>query len=472
MDSAKYTTSFWIKVIIGLILVIGIALLRPPEGLGTASMRCLAILAGVIYFISVNLLDEYVAGMCGLVLVSVLGVTDFKTTFSGFSNSTWILLLGAFGMGGILSSTGVLNRIGKAVIGRFPDTFRGRVTALYLAGMILSPTMPSGSAKGIIMSLLSTAIGKEMGYKPKSRAATGLFIAGWVPVGVLGIIFLSGAVSGPLLAGLSPKEYLGEFTWTKWFLNSMVFGIVMLVGCYLANLFLYKPGPDDVDEAIKELATRGDIIEGPMNPKQKISILVLIAVLLMWIFGQQLHLDNGVIALAGFVVLLIVVNAGKKAINTMLPWGTMIFCGFVLSMSSIISAVNIDKWIAKVVGPYLIPIMNHTGLFLALLCIVIYIVRMVVISQTLTTSMFFLLLLPVALKAGINPWIVGFACAVPICTWNVLPQSIPFLCAYGAADGGDYPSFPRAVKMSVFVMIWTIVSLWACIPVWRLMGML
>ncbi len=248
MDNGTNGTGYWIKVIIGIFIAVAIALVKPTGELGPASIRCLAILAAVIYFVSFKLFDEYVVGMLGLVLLSVLGVADFKTTFSGFSNSTWILLLGAFGMGGVLSSTGVLNRVGMAVVSRFPATFAGRVTALYLAGLVLSPTMPSASAKGIIMSLLSTPIGKEMGYKPKSRAATGLFIAGWIPVGVIGIIFLSGAVSGPLLAGLSPKEYLGEFTWTKWFLNSLVFGIVMLVGCYLATLFLYKPGPDDVDE--------------------------------------------------------------------------------------------------------------------------------------------------------------------------------------------------------------------------------
>jgi len=209
-----------------------------------------------------------------------------------------------------------------------------------------------------------------------------------------------------------------------------------------------------------------------MNSKQKISLGVLIAVILLWIFGKQLNLDNATVSFAGFVLLMLMGIVDKKGITNMVPWGSMMFIAFVLSMNSIIPATGLGDWLTAKIGAVLIPLMGNLPLFLALLCIGIYLVRLVIISQTLTTSMLYLLLMPIALKAGVNPWIIGFACAVPICTWNVLPQSVPFLSAFGAADGGEYPSFPESVKMSVFVMIWTIVALWVSIPVWKILGMM
>jgi len=70
---------------------------------------------------------------------------------------------------------------------------------------------------------------------------------------------------------------------------------------------------------------------------------------------------------------------------------------------------------------------------------------------------------------GINPWIVGFIASATICTWNTLPQSIPYLSAFGATDG--YVEYGHTVKMSVFVMVWQIVALLVSIPFWSLMGM-
>jgi DASS family divalent anion:Na+ symporter len=472
-SNPQNNSSFWIKVAIGLIGTVAIALITPPEGLTREAMICLAILCGVIYFVSLGLLSEHIAGMLALILTSFFGIADFKTTFSGFSSSTFILLLGAFGMGGILTHTGVLHYLGNAIVNKFPKTFRGRVSALYLTGLIVSPTMPSGSAKGIIMSLISTPIGKQMGYKPKSRAATGMFIAGWVPVGVIGIIFLSGAVSGPLLAGMTPEGYLGEFTWTKWLMNSLVWGIVMLIGCYIANLIIYKPRPEDIDEALmQENTIDTSVAREPMTRNQKISLGVLLTVILLWILGKPLGLDNATVSLAGFVLLMLMGMVDRKGITTMVPWGTMMFIAFVLSYNSVIPAVGLGDWLTQILGGIIIPLMGNLPMFLALLCIGIYVIRTVIISQTLTTSMLYLLLMPIALEAGVNPWIIGFACAVPICIWNVLPQSVPFLAAYGAADGGGYPSFPEAAKMSVFVMVWTIVALWASIPVWKIMGLM
>jgi len=467
--SAK--NSITLKAVICLALFLIISFLTPPEGLERSSMICLAVLVSVIFSVSTNLMDEFLSGSLGLILLSFLRVADFKTVFSGFSSTTFILLLGAFGMGGVLSQCGALQRIGSAIVSKFPKTFRGRVTAMYIAGMVISPTMPSGSAKGIIMSLLSTPVAKEMGYKPKSQAGTGLFIAGWIPVGVIGICFLSGAVSGPLLAGMTDAEYLGEYTWVKWFLNSLVFGIVMLIGCYIANLILYKPRPEDMEQNFSDIDTTSE--KTPMTFKQKLSLVVVCAVLLLWIFGRSLKLTDAVVSFAGFVLLVLMgVVDRKKALSTAVPWGTLIFSAFVLSISTVITEVGLGDWLTSILGSFLIPVMNNMPVFIALTCIGIYIIRTVVISQTLITSMMYMLLMPIAVKAGINPWIIGFLCAVSIVTWNVLPQSIPFLSAFGASDGGEYPSFPQAFKMSVFVMLWTIVSCWASIPVWKLMGMM
>ena len=356
---------------------------------------------------------------------------------------------------------------------KFPKTFRGRVSALMLSGLVVSPLIPSGSAKGVIMSLVSTATGKQMGYKEKSQAAAGLFMAGWIPVGVIGVCFLSGCVSGPLLSGMVDAEYAAQFTWMSWFLNSLAFGLVMLVGSYAAICLLYKPRPGDIDESLIETPEVQESAQAhePMTRQQIMSLGVIVLCLLLWIFGKALGLNDAWTAFAGFVLMIILGCADKKkAITTCVPWGTMIFIAFVLSISSCVGETGLGAWLTNIAGQALVPLMSNIWLFIPLACAAIYLIRMVIISQTLVTSTMFMMLMPVGIAAGIDPWIIGFICATTICTWNVLPQSIPFLSAFGATDG--YIEFNHCVKMSVFVMVWTIVALLVSVPAWSLMGLM
>lgn len=457
--------------VIGLVVFAVIAFFPPFEGLTQSSMMCLALLVAVVYFVTAKIIDEFLAGAIGLVLIVLLQIADFGTAFSGFSNSTFILLLGAFGMGGILAQTGALARVCDIIMAKFPKTFRGRVSALMLSGLVVSPLIPSGSAKGVIMSLVSTSAGKLMGYKEKSQAAAGLYMAGWIPVGVVGVCFLSGCVSGPLLAGMVDAQYAAQFTWMNWFLNSLTFGIVMLIGSFIAINVLYKPRLGDVEAVAQVEVEQPSAKKEPMTKKQWASLGVIVLCLVLWIFSKTLGLSDAWVAFAGFVLMVVLGCADrKKVLNTCIPWGTLIFTAFILSISSCIGKTGIDVWLTGIAGNVLVPIMSNIWLFIPLACIVIYLIRMIIISQTLVTSTMFILLMPVGIAAGVDPWIIGFICATTICTWNVLPQSIPFLSAFGAANG--YVDFTHCVKMSVFVMVWTIVCLLVSVPVWSMLGLM
>lgn len=157
-------------------------------------------------------------------------------------------------MGGVLSSCGSIAWLAKKLVSLFPKTYKGSITAMYVSGMLVSPFLSSGSAKGVIMAMISGPTGKNLGIKPNTQAAAGMFMAGWIPVGVLGVCFLSGCMSAPTLTGLVDPVYADNFTWVNWFLQALPFLIVTLVGCYAANLILYKPKAGDIVEAAATIA--------------------------------------------------------------------------------------------------------------------------------------------------------------------------------------------------------------------------
>ncbi len=466
-----------ILAVVGIALCAGIALMPPFPGLEQNSMLLLAILFGIVYFMSTKLLDEFLAGSLGFIMLAFFHITDMPTTFSGLAHPTVILLFGAFGMGSILAQTKVLERISQPILRKFAPTYKGRVNALTLIGTIITPLIPSTAAKGIIMSNLAVTVSKEMGYKKGSQAATGLFMAGWVPVGVLGVCFLSGNIYAPLISGLVEPNYVAQFSWVQWFVNALVFWVVMAIGSLVATKILYKPRPDELDESLCDAAgtakavCNDEPIREPMTRQQKISATIIGLCLVMWIFSASLRINDAWVALVGFVAMVLLGCADKKKVlTTNVPWGILIFVAFTISLSTAMTITGLDTWMTNILGTFLIPLMSNIWLFIPAACIAIYLVRLVIVSQTLVVTALFIFLMPVGIAAGIHPWIIGFICISTVFTWNILPQSIPFFAAFGATDG--YLTFSSCVKMSVFLMAWTIVSLLASVAFWMFLGLL
>lgn len=470
MDKTKRINIwYWVKWAVCVAALVIPCVIPPFEGLEAAGMRCLAVLLFVVFAMIFQVTTDFIASLIGFFLFYILKVGDSTAAnLSGFTTTTFVLLLGAFGMGGVLSQCGSLAYIAKKIVALFPKTYKGSVTAMYVSGMIVSPFLSSGSAKGVIMSMISCPTAKNLGIKPGTNAAAGMFMAGWIPVGVLGVCFLSGCMSAPTLTGLVDAEYADFFSWVRWFIQALPFLVVTLIGCYFANLFLYKPKAEEF-AAVATPTTDDVAIKERLNSKQIISLVVLLVVVLCWIFAKQLGLTDAWIALAGLAIMLLAGCIDKKKGAACVPWSVLIFSAWVLTVSSLMGSTGLSNWITDAAGELVAPLMSNLWIFIPVCCVVIYAVRMLVISQTLVTSVFFVLLSPLAISNGINPWIVGFIASVTICTWNTLPQSIPFLSAFGATDG--YVPFGKCVKMSVFVMIWQIIALWASIPFWSMMGL-
>lgn len=460
--------SYWIKWVVCLLALIVPCVITPFAGLETPAMRCLAVLLFVVLVMVFQLVPDFVASVIGFFLIYILKVGETTAAcISGFSTTTFVLLLGAFGMGGILSQCGSLAWLAKKIVAKFPNTYKGRITAMYVSGMVVSPFLSSGSAKGVIMSMITNSTSRNMGIKSNSNASAGMFMAGWIPVGVLGVCFLSGCMSAPTLTGLVDPAYADSFSWVKWFIQALPFLVVMLIGCYFANLKLYKPAAGDIDETMA-IAEDSDATPEKLSSKQIISLIILVGVVVCWIFAKKLGVADCWIALAGFALMLLAGCIDQKKGAGAVPWSVLIFSAWVLTISSLMGSTGLSNWLTDIAGGVVAPLMSNLWIFVPVCCVIIYAIRMLVISQTLVTSVFFVLLAPLAAANGINPWIVGFIASVTICTWNTLPQSIPFLSAFGASEGVE---FNRCVKMSVFVMIWQIVALWVSIPFWNLMGL-
>ena len=184
--------SWYVKVILPVVVGFIIALLPPlGEPLTVESMRFGGIFICIIMMMIFNIFPDFVISTSGLVLMVALKVTDFGTAFSPFAGTAVWLVVAAFGLGAAVAKTGLLKRISYLVLKLFPETFKGQILAFYTAGLVVSPLIPSLTAKGTVLGPFAAQVAESLGYEKDSKGARGLFAAVTIMATIVGMAFLS-----------------------------------------------------------------------------------------------------------------------------------------------------------------------------------------------------------------------------------------------------------------------------------------
>jgi len=457
-----------IGLVLSIVLGLFVAFSTPPQGLSVPAMWALGILVWGITCLIFEVGPDYVISLIMSCLWVGFNTTPFKTVFNFFVEPTFWLFIGALGLGVAAQKTGLLRRISLLIMNLCPATFRGQTLALFGAGTIISPLIPSITAKAAICAPLSAGISEAMGYAKKSKAATGLFGAMWLGFIMTGPIFLTGTFLNFMIVALLPKDIQSQFDWIRWFMLMIPWGIIFWVLCYASLQILYKPKEKDTlptGYAAEQLAKMGK-----MGRAEKITLVVTIITLLFWMTERLHGINAAIIALASMSILILAKVFDRPEFRKDMPWDTAVFIGCIVGISYIFPALKIDKWMGSVLVPYLTPLASNPYLFLAGLAVVIYILRFALISMTATITIFTVMLSPVATAAGMSPWVIAITVSASMMLWNVSYQNLVYLVSYAAS--GELVSHKQTAKLCVAYMIVSIIAIMVSIPYWQMLGLI
>lgn len=452
-----------LSVIIGVI----IALINPPEGLTVAAMYGLGIMLTAILWWVFNVLPDYVTGMLMLIMLVICKAVPFATAFAAYSTTTPWLLIPAFAIGIALQKTGLLKRVSLNVMKVFPPTFKGISLALLTAGTIVSPAIPSVTAKGVFASQLAKSIGDEMGYEENSTGLAGLYAAMYQGFVTIYPLFLTGGIFCVLMKGALPKDIQAQFTWMQWFITCIPWGIVMFILSFIAIQILYKPQKNQNLTKEYFLAQLRDL--GPMKKEEKIAGTITIIALILWMTESIHHLDATAVAMLALIALFVFGIMTTQEFKQKVPWELIVFIGAVMALGSVITYLKVDKYLSVVLAPIISPLINNMFIFIPVACIFIYLIRFILVAQSSTTMIFTAMLIPFALNAGVNPFIVGFIVLTSVNVWTLRYQNTTNIAALGAT-GKQYIKNSQVSKMSVAYMVINIIALLVSVAWWKMIG--
>lgn len=457
-----------VDAVAGVLLAIVIANHRPPAGLTVDSMIGLGILVGAVIFWIFEVLPEYVVALMMCTAWAGFGIVPFKVAFATFSSDSWWLLLAALGLGVAATKSGVIFRISLYMLRWFPPNFCGQILALLSMGTVISPLIPSNTAKAAVFAPISLTVSDAMGFPRKSRGAGGLFAAMYIGALSTGPLFLSASFMGYTLRGLLPFEIQAQFNWFYWFACSQVWGAFLFVASYLIIVKFYQP--EQKSELQKCFIEKQFLQLTPLSRCEKITIFILSVTLILWICEPLHNIPAVLVALMSLVGLISSGVIDQSTFCREISWHSLIFIGGIISIGTVLPYLKIDVWIANVFGELIVPLLNNIYVFIIVLAVFIYFIRFLLVSMTATLIIFTGLLTPFSLQMGINPWVVGMIIYCSINVWNTFYQNSTFLVAY-YSTGGQMVSHKQMIKMSFSYMIISLIGLLLSVPLWKIIGL-
>ncbi|KAF0221778.1 MAG: ABC-type branched-chain amino acid transport system periplasmic [Geobacteraceae bacterium] len=454
-----------------LLTLVGVLLAYPflsRSGLPWRDLVLLELLLGATIAWGCNAFSYHAVAVSLPVLTVLCGAAGAEKAFAGFSSPSWFLVLGVFAVSAAISRTGLLYRLVLLMVHRFPRRYGAQTFALALAGLLLTPVIPSSNGRAVLSGPLVLNICEALGFSKDSPGAVGMGMATLLGFGHMSFMFMNGTATCFLALGLLPKEAAASISWGSWAFYALPLGIAYFAVSILLLLFMYRPvetkalPPEVIEAQLKAL--------GKMTRKEKISLWVVVFSLLGFV-TEPLHGINGAwVAMVSFLLLFVTSVLDEGAVRRDIDWNFLISFGALIGFGGVISASSIPGAAAASIGGIIGSITTSGWLFLPLVALTVYVLRL---SLPLPAGLLVSILVftPIAGTLGIHPFVIALVALVASNPFFVPFQNAVYQNFLESTEGKLF-SHVQARRYSWAQLAAVLTAVVLSIPVWRLMGLI
>ena len=338
------------RYLVPLAVLLGIWFLPCPEGLSPKAWHLFSIFAALIVSVLTSPLPTSAMSFIALALAIFSNSLTLGQALTGFSSGSMWLIFCAF----ILSIGFISSRLGQRIAYRmlawFGRSSLGVAYALSMADLIMSPAMPSVTARsgGIILPIVKS-INLVMGSTPgESGRKIGdfLIMTCFQITPITGAFFLTGMAANPLCAELARKSFGIEIEWVSWFIAAVVPCLICFVAIPLLCYRLINPTLKKTPEAVK--MGREELQKmGAMSRREKAVLLGFLRAMVAWGTCLWTGLNANAIGI-GLVAYLFASRAitWDEVLKEKGAWDTLIWFGAIISLASGLSTLGFIKWMS------------------------------------------------------------------------------------------------------------------------------
>jgi anion transporter len=187
-----------------------------------------------------QVLDHGLSGILGCFLFWTLGIAKFETAFSGFADTSAWFLFGAMCFGMMVGKSGLARRLAFGVMRAIGHSYPRLLLGLIVSNFLLTPVVPSGIARVVIMAAIAMGLTDAFGVGKGSNIARGMFIILVYQATIFDKMVIAGASS--ITARGAIEKFGGvNVLWSQWALAYLPCDLIVMVVAWRLALWLYPP---------------------------------------------------------------------------------------------------------------------------------------------------------------------------------------------------------------------------------------
>jgi L-tartrate/succinate antiporter len=344
--------SAW-KWAIPLAVGLGLALVPHPAGLTAGAWDYLALFVAVVIGLVLEPIPAAAVGLVGIAAATALGLVSSRPdkaiewALSGFSDPTVWLIFGALVFSTGYEKTGLGRRIALTLVRTMGGHTLGLGYAVMLADVLIAPVMPSntGRSAGVIFPIVRSipALYDSAPGPTARRIGAYLMWTAFATTTITSSLFLTALAPNLLAVDLIKKETEIRIEWLPWLVGFLPLGLILLATLPLAVYWLYPPelhrSPEAPAWAAGELRRMGRV-----TIKEAVMGLLIVAALLLWIFGaRRFHTTTVILAVVAVMLLARIID-WSNLIGNRAAWDMLLFFGTLLTLADGMKELGVVEW--------------------------------------------------------------------------------------------------------------------------------
>jgi DASS family divalent anion:Na+ symporter len=390
-------------------IAIGIWFTPIPAGLTAPAWHLFAVFVAAIASVLLGAFPLLTAAMIAVGTVVLTGTITPAQAFSGFANTSVLLVVVAFVVAQAVVKSGLGRRISLFMVSRFGGSALGLAYSIVLTDAAIAPAFPSNTARGGVLFPIVLSVSKGAGSNPEDpegrRLGGYLMFCAMASLAVSSALWMTATSANPIAVQIAQKFGV-EIGFGSWILASCVPALVAiaLLPLLIAKLFPPRVGatPEAPAAARKELAGMG-----PMSRDERITAVTFAVMVAGWVFADTLKINVTSVAFMGFGVLLV---AGVLTLDDISEQGdtlaTFLWLAVLFALSGQLNELGfmgyVGERLAARLGSLSWPVMYVT-------LIVLYVgIHYLFVSQSSQVLALFGVFLDVGIRGGVPAPLMAF----------------------------------------------------------------
>ncbi|MDN4494100.1 anion permease [Ureibacillus sp. BA0131] len=445
----------------------------PPGDLQIQAWHLFAIFVATIIGLIIKPIPMGSVAILALTVITVTKTLTLEEALSGFQNSTiWLIVIAFFISRGFIK-TGLGTRVAYLFVRLFGKKTLGLSYSLIASDLILSPAMPSNTARagGILLPIirsLSETYGSRTGDGTERKIGAFLTTTSFQANMITSAMFLTAMAANPLAAKMAEEVAGATISWVGWMVAAIVPGLISLI---VIPLVIYKLYPPEIKETPSAAAEATKKLEemGPIKREEWYMIGIFILLVVLWIFGSRINLDTTVTAFIGLVLLLLTqVLTWSDIKREEGAWDTLVWFSVLVMMAMFLNSTGMIPWFSEMVQGMI----GETSWMLALivLAIVYFYSHYFFASNTAHVSAMYAAFLSVMVAAGAPPLvsalILAFFSNLFGCLTNYGSGPAPVFFGTGYVTQEKWWGLGLVISI-IHIVVWLVIGgVW-----WKVLGL-